>query len=169
MASRFIAAVVERPSGRFGLIAVHPRSPRWQERWEEGNGVTEALIAVALKLEGDGLPVVVLTDLNASPSGWRSRHVCSEAGLSRAKPLLVCDGTYPDVVPWDLRSRQKTGIAARWPLSIAIDDALITEGIEVVGWRVGSGGEGLHSEHRPVTVELRIPLSGALVPNPGGR
>ncbi|HVU62835.1 MAG TPA: endonuclease/exonuclease/phosphatase family protein [Phycisphaerales bacterium] len=171
VSNRFIAAIVERPAGRFGLIAVHPRSPRWRERWEEGNEVAEALVMVALDLRGQGLPVVVLTDMNATPTGWRSRHVCAEANLLRAKPLLVCDGTYPDVVPWNLRTREKTSIPARWPLSIAIDDALISPEIDVTGWRVGGfpASTGLRSEHRPVTIELRIPAPAASVSNQKSR
>ncbi|HMN42083.1 MAG TPA: hypothetical protein PKE29_14660 [Phycisphaerales bacterium] len=171
MSSRFIAGIVQRPAGRFAVIAVHPRSPRWRERWEEGNAVASALIAVALRLKSEGLPVVVLSDLNSTPSGWRSRHICAEAGLQRAKPLFLCDGTYPDVVPWSLRSRQSTNIPARWPLSIAIDDALLTPDIGVVGWRVGSFGAtpGLRSEHRPVFVELRIPPTAASEKNPASR
>jgi endonuclease/exonuclease/phosphatase family metal-dependent hydrolase len=166
MSSRFIAGIVERPAGRFAVVAVHPRSPRWQERWEEGNDVAIALIAVSLKLESEGLPVVVLSDLNSTPSGWRSRHICAETDLRRAKPLFVCDGTYPDVVPWNLRARSSTNIPARWPLSIAIDDALISPDIEVTGWRVEAR---LKSEHRPVTVELRIPAPQTSGMNPGGR
>jgi hypothetical protein len=167
MASRFIAGIVERPAGRFGIVAVHPRSPRWRERWEEGNSVIEALIAVVSHLRAKGLPVVVLTDLNATPTGWRSRLVCSTADLSRAKPLFLLDGTYPDVVPWNLRHPQsKTGIPARWPLSIAIDDALITPDIAVTGWGVGSR---LKSEHRPVRIDLRIPAPATSAANPADR
>ncbi len=166
MSSRFIAGIVERPAGRFGLIAVHPRSPRWRERWEEGNEVASALIAVALSLESQGLPVVVLSDLNSTPSGWRSRHICAEADLRRAKPLFYPDGTYPDVVPWNLRYKQYTSISARWPLSIAIDDALVSSDIQVTGWRVEAR---LRSEHRPVTVELRIPAPRTSGTNPADR
>jgi len=169
LANRFIAAVVERPpapTGRFGLIAVHPRSPRWETRWSEGNSVVEALIAIVGHMRAEGLPVVVLTDLNSTPTGWRSRLVCDLTGLSRAKPLLTLDGTYPDVLPFGLLPRQKTRIPARWPLNIAIDDALVSPGIEVTGWRVG---ERLLSEHRPVTIELRIPSAAALRANPTDR
>jgi endonuclease/exonuclease/phosphatase family metal-dependent hydrolase len=167
MSSRFIAGVVERPAGRFGIVAVHPRSPRWRERWEEGNSVSEALIAVVARLRSQGLPVVVLTDLNATPTGWRSRLVCSIADLRRAKPLLVLDGTYPDVVPWNLRNPQsKTGLPARWPASIAIDDALVTPDIAVTGWSVRTR---LKSEHRPVRIDLRIPVPATSAANPGDR
>jgi hypothetical protein len=166
MAPRFITGIVERPAGRFALIAVHPRSPRWRERWEEGNEVVTALVALVDHLHSSGFPVVVLTDLNSTPSGWRSRFVCGEANLCRAKPVLVPDGTYPDVVPWDLRRKQSTSIPARWPLSIAIDDALISPEINVTGWRVGAR---LRSEHRPVTIELRIPPPETSGTNPGGR
>lgn len=158
MADRLMCAVVRRPEGRFAVIAVHPRSPRNQMRWEEGNQVTLATAAVVRTLRAQGLPVVVLADLNASPTGWRSRALCEGAGLRRAKPLLDAAGTYPDVVPMNIRTGQTTTVAAMWPLSIAIDDALVSHGVEVVGW---GAWERLRSEHRPVIVDVRIPAEGA--------
>ncbi len=156
MSDRFIAGIVERPSGRFALIAVHPRSPRTAQRWHEGNAVVLALVALSRKLQAEGLSVVVLTDLNSTPTGWRSREACAEGNLRRAKPLLTLDGTYPDVVPLDIRTGRTTSIPATWPASIAIDDALVSPGIEVRGWETLPP---LHSEHRPVIVELAIPAT----------
>lgn len=168
-ASRFMAGVVERPTaegGRFVFIAVHPRSPRTPERWIEGNQTVHALALLSATMQERGLPVVVLTDLNATPSGWRSRAACGGGNLLRAKPLLVLDGTYPDVVPLNIRTRKSTGVRAAWPASIAIDDALVSPGVEVDGWAVLPR---LQSEHRPVVVDLAIPAATASVPNPDGR
>jgi endonuclease/exonuclease/phosphatase family metal-dependent hydrolase len=166
MAGWFIVGVVERPAGRFALVAVHPRSPRSAQRWHEGNAVIGALVTLSRQLQSEGLPVVVLADLNATPTGWRSREACAEGGLRRAKPLFVAEGTYPDVVVLDIRSRRSTGLPGVWPASLAIDDALISPGIDVLGWEVRPR---LRSEHRPVIVELGIPAAGASGPNPGGR
>ena len=163
MADRFIAGVVERPGGRFAIVAVHPRSPRSELRWNEGNQTVRALITLSRKLQNDGLPVVVLTDLNSSPTGWRSRAACDGGLLRRAKPLLYPDGTYPDVVPLNIRTGQTSSIGAIWPLSIAIDDALISPGITVAAW---TAQDRLRSEHRPVIIDLTIPPTPASAPNP---
>lgn len=163
MSDRFMCAVVERPEGRFAIVAVHPRSPRSELRWLEGNATIHALVALSNKLENDGFPVVVLTDLNASPTGWRSREACQRGGLRRAKPLFHPDGTYPDVVPTNIRTGQTSNIGAIWPLSIAIDDALISPGVEVAAW---GGLDRLKSEHRPVIIDLRIPAARTSGTNP---
>lgn len=162
MADRFMCAIVERPEGRFAIVAVHPRSPRSELRWLEGNDTVRALITLSAKLQSDGLPVVVLTDLNASPTGWRSRAACEQGNLRRAKPLLYPDGTYPDVVPTNIRTGQTSSIGAIWPLSIAIDDALISPGIDVVAW---GAQDRLRSEHRPVIIDLTIPPGRASATN----
>ena len=47
---------------------------------------------------------------------------------------------------------------AFWPVSIAIDDALVSPEIEVVGWRAEPV---LECEHRPITIDLRIPFAMA--------
>jgi hypothetical protein len=166
MADRFICAIVQRPEGRFAVVAVHPRSPRTQARWNEGNAVVLALVTLSRKLQSDGFPVVVLSDLNASPTGWRSQEACGEGGLRRAKPLLYCDGTYPDVVPINIRTGQMSNFGAIWPLSIAIDDALISPEVDVAAW---GALDRLKSEHRPVIVDLRIPSPRASGANSGGR
>lgn len=166
LSERFMAGVVERPEGPFAVVAVHPRSPRNPKRWIEGNAVCELLIDLVGKMQFEGLQVVVLTDLNSTPTGWRNRRICSITGLFRAKPVLEADGTYPDLVPLNIRTARRSTIPARWPASIAIDDALISPGIEVLGWSVG---QRLNSEHRPVTIDLRIPGDSASATNPVGR
>lgn len=160
-----LAAIVERPSGAFAVIAVHPRSPRSPRRWALGNAVTEAIITLAAELRSRGSAVVVLTDLNATPSGWRSRRL-EDAGLKRAKPLLVATGTYP--IP--LGPGDDTQLGPRrpiaWPLGIAIDDALLGPGVELVGW---SSMDRLESEHCPIVIDTRIPTQSAPSRLPSGR
>lgn len=158
LAEQFIAGIVQRPEGAFAVVCVHPRSPRSPARWIEGNGVVRATATLVKDLQSKGLPVVVLADLNSTPTGFRSRFLCAEAGLRHAKPLLELAGTYPDVVPLNIRTNQKTSIQAFWPASIVIDDAWVSEEIEVEGWRVE---DHLRSEHRPVITELRIPGNSA--------
>lgn len=165
-AAYIIAGIVERPTGEFAVIAVHPRSPRTAERWRMGNQVVHAVGRLATRLAEQGQPVVVLTDLNSTPSGYRSHHLFWGARLSRAKPLLERAGTYPDEVPLGLSVHAKRVLPARWPLSVAIDDALISPEIEVTGWRLGPK---LPSEHRPILVELRIPAGRGSTAAEAGR
>lgn len=156
MSDRLLVGIVERPGGRFGVLAMHPISPRTSARWEEGNAVVVAAIRSARALRAQGLPVVVLGDLNSTPSGYRSRLLCSAADLRRAKPLLVADGTHPDQVPTSLRTRATSTIRAHWPLRIAIDDAAVSPEIRVVGWEVLPEPS---PEHSPIIVELDVPTS----------
>lgn len=166
-ADYLIAARVERPApgGPFALIAVHPRSPRNADRWAAGNAVAEATGRVARRLEDEGMAVVVLADLNSTPSGYRSRLLHRLAGLRRAKPLLSVSTTYP--LPLGPRDDSQAG-PRRWcwgPLGIAIDDALVSPGVGVAGWSVLPK---LESEHSPIVVDLRIPGGAASVaPGPG--
>lgn len=140
-----IAAVVEAPS-RFGLIAVHPRSPRTRARWSDGHELTRAAAGVARRMRGQGLPVVLLADLNSTPSGWRSRELYFEAGLRRAKPVFEVRGTYPTHL-----SVAGRGFDARWPLSIAIDDAFLGGPVALHGWGVL---DPVGSDHWPVLVDI---------------
>lgn len=140
-----IAAVVEGPR-RFGLIAVHPRSPRTRARWADGHELTRAVAGVARRMRDQGLPVVVLADLNSTPSGWRSRELYFAAGLRRAKPVFEIRGTYPTHL--DLGQRR---IAARWPLTIAIDDAFLAGPVTLHGWGVL---DPVGSDHWPVLVDI---------------
>jgi endonuclease/exonuclease/phosphatase family metal-dependent hydrolase len=154
-----IAGAVQRPEGPFAVIAVHPRSPRTAARWEVGNAVIEAVATLTRRMAEQGLPVVVLSDLNSTPTGYRSRHLYQQAKLRRAKPLFSWTATYPDQITWGSGPTRSLPLA--WPAAIAIDDALITPGIGVSGWTVGPR---LASEHLPVIVELTIPQGS--VPNP---
>lgn len=162
LGEQFIAGIVRRPEGPFAVVCIHPRSPRTPERWREGNLLVEAAIGVVNAIRATGVPVVVLTDLNSTPTGLRSRWLCDEADLRRAKPLFDPTGTFPRVVPLNIRSNEKSTITATWPMALAIDDALVSPEIGVVGWTVGSH---LASEHRPVRMDLRIPRTAALGAN----
>jgi endonuclease/exonuclease/phosphatase family metal-dependent hydrolase len=163
-----IAGTVEAPTavgGPFGIIAVHPRSPRTAPRWTEGNRIVELTGRVARQMRDRGLPVMVLTDLNATPTGWRSRHLAHAAGLVRAKPLLELDGTYPNDIPlvwhgWygggggqrNQAGRQIPVVDASWPLRIAIDDVLVSADWSIEGWSTLPRNA---SDHCPIVVDVR--------------
>jgi hypothetical protein len=160
-----ITALVERPAGAFAVIAVHPRSPRSSDRWRQGNDVVRTLAEVATRLHDQGLPVVVLTDLNSTPSGHRSHTLARRGGLRRAKPLLDSATTYPlPLGPGDNAQHGRPRFS-RGPLGIGIDDALITPGIKVLGWTTLPKRE---SEHVPILVDLHIqPASTSVTPRSG--
>lgn len=127
---------VHHEDGPFVALTLHPRSPRTPARWREGN----VLLGSAIGLVGErapGEPLVVLADLNSTPTGGRSRRLCAELGLRRCMPLMSGAGTYPSGWPW--------------PFSLAIDDAWVSAGWGVASWRTVSG---LGSDHRAVEVEL---------------
>lgn len=154
IAEDFIAGVLTIPAAaigsvadaRWGIIAIHPRSPRNAARWAHGHEVVRACAGLSRAMQAEGLPVVVLADLNSTPSGWRSRELFFEGGLRRAKPLLSPGGTYPSRV--DLGGR---GVPMRWPGTVAIDDAFISAGMAVRGWTRLDPAE---SDHWPILVEL---------------
>ncbi len=151
-----MAGVVQRPgpAGWFGVVALHPRSPRTAYRWERGNLTVDAAVAATDRLRQRGLPVLVISDLNSTPSGYRCR-VLAAAGLRRGKPVFDPSGTYPEEAPIGLSLKNAWSVRVMWPLKIAIDDVWCTPGVRVEAWSVlpatGSG-----SEHRPILVDLRV-------------
>lgn len=171
LAPHLIAGVVERPDaegGAFAMVAVHPRSPRNASRWHEGNAVVDVTIAAANMFRARGLPVLIMTDLNSTPTGYRSRKLWSEAGMLRSKPALLMRGTFPDRVQMGLAKGSPQFMPGWWPASIAIDDVLVTPEIGVESWRVLPW---LRGEHAPILVDLRVPgvRKGALEANPANR
>lgn len=122
--------------GPFVVLVLHPRSPRTPARWREGNALIEVAIETVREL-APGEPLVVLADLNATPTGARSRRLSAGLGVARCKPLFVFDGTYPAGAPAPLRA--------------AIDDAWVSGQWRVGSWRtVPMPG----SDHRAVEVDL---------------
>lgn len=177
---RFICELVDRPQGRFVLMCIHPRSPRNSERWHEGNELVRALNTLVAQFRLQGLPVLVLTDFNGTPSGYRAALVRQAGELRRAKPWLTPRGTHPlqvnmDVldtmpaqdkaaaealaaVPPDIQlppPKRVTDWSTRWPLTVAIDDALLSREFSVSGW---TALDLLNSEHNPILMDLRLNL-----------
>lgn len=144
-----IAVVVERPGGAFGAVLIHPQSPRNAGRWRNGNELVERAAAIVEQMRSAGLPVVMLADLNSTPSGHRSRLLTRSAGLRRCKPLLLADGTFPAYWPW--------------PRRIAIDDAWVSDEVRVTGWQT-AGPAG--SDHAAAIIDLLVPKSVPNSPTP---
>lgn len=147
------SAVIERPAGAFLVTALWPDSPKSAARWREGNHETREFGAIMREcLQPLGYPQVVCTDLNATPSGYRTELVRHATGLRRSKPLMAMGGTWPSSLPPILR--------------VAIDDVLVSDGIRVASWRTLERETG--SDHVPVIAELLIPSAPAAGPGEGG-
>jgi endonuclease/exonuclease/phosphatase (EEP) superfamily protein YafD len=132
-----VRCVVESPAGRFGLVAVHPASPRTPRRWAGGNALVSQAGQSADTMRAEGLPVIVLGDLNGTPGGHRSRLLRREHGLLRAKPWLRGRGTYP--------------ASLAWPFALALDDAFLSDRWRVTSWRTQPA---VGSDHRAVEIGL---------------
>lgn len=127
--------VLPSPAGReWILAAAHPRSPRTLATWREGNRRVRDLVDLA---NGRGeRDLVILVDLNSTPTGARGRALAG-AGLRPTKPFFRPQATWPAFIPW--------------PARLAIDDAWTTPGVGVVSWStVPIPG----SDHLGVLVEL---------------
>ena len=140
-----ICGVVESPHGRFAVIALHPPSPRTAERWRVGNEIVMSVPGVIEQARSMGLPVVVVGDMNSTPTGARNRVLTGEAGLERCKPMMRLEGT------WPTKDGVERDWAGFWPLTIAIDDVFIEPTWHLRGW---SRGEDRGSDHWPVIVDV---------------
>jgi endonuclease/exonuclease/phosphatase (EEP) superfamily protein YafD len=141
-----LTAVVRHPTTPFLLLVIAPASPRNAEMWAQGTrylmGEMDLIERFFVPLK---LPLIVLGDLNASPTGWRSRLLHERLGLVRSKPPLLLSGSWP----------------ARFapPFRIAIDAVLIGPGASVASWHPLDVMTG--SDHVPVIAEISIPAAGA--------
>src|SRR5690606_10541296 len=66
------AVRVETPSGPVAVLSVHAASPRNAERWARGNEAIDRAAQVARVLQDAGFPVILVGDLNGTPTGTRS-------------------------------------------------------------------------------------------------
>ncbi|QYK47738.1 MAG: endonuclease/exonuclease/phosphatase family protein [Phycisphaeraceae bacterium] len=131
-----LGAILDHPDGPIGIVALHASSPWAPSRWRSGNKTATHAARTARSMLDDGLPVLVIGDLNATPLGARTSHF-NATGLRRAKQALTPDGTYPSWAPW--------------PLRVAIDDALVSDHFRIVSW---STRRFPGSDHRAVSIEL---------------
>jgi len=121
------------------ITAAHPASPRSPHAWRTGleNTGRDGRAIAEFRARNPGAEVIVLTDMNAAPTGLNHRVFARESRLTGwASPL---QGTWPSVLP-------------PW-LSIPIDRVWTSDGLEVV--RLESGPR-CRSDHRPVYAELRV-------------
>ncbi|MEM9082337.1 MAG: endonuclease/exonuclease/phosphatase family protein [Planctomycetota bacterium] len=122
--------------GQIAVIQGDFGSPRFRSKWNHAHKMVDEFGNELLgHIKQRELPVVLVGDLNSTPSGSISRRL-SELGLFRAKPKHYFVGTYPD---WP------------WPFSVAIDDVMTSGELSIVRWRAENA---TGSDHRPISVEI---------------
>lgn len=137
-----ISVVVNRPEslgGRFRVVGIYVHSPRNAERWAQGNRVVDALVPRLVMLKrSDGMPRVILGDMNGGPMTGRDRTLREELGVARVSSLFDPRSTFP---------------AKMSMFGLLIDDIWIDGSVEGVSWStVVIPG----SDHRGVRAGLMI-------------
>ena len=135
--------VVQHPEHPFLLAVAHPPASRDPWRWDDGNRLVRNLVKqIEEARRGIDLPVIVAADLNATPTSWRSVHLCRAARLSRGSPRLTLSGTYPSGWPA--------------PLRFPIADFWMDRRVHLVRWCTVGGTE---SDHLAVRADAILPPS----------
>lgn len=118
-----ISVVVNRPEshgGRFRVVGLYVHSPRSAERWAYGNRVVDALIPNLIKLNrSDGMPCVIIGDLNGGPMTGRDRELRRWLGVERVSALFDPKSTFP---------------AKMSMFGLLIDDIWVSDSVEGVSW-----------------------------------
>jgi len=134
-----LIARVEHPAGTFLVGAIHPHSPRTLDRWRRGNDQMRTTAdAIGRVLSANDESLVMGTDLNSGPAGWRA-GLLRRSGLGMSKPLTGGSGSFP------------AGATAL--LRVQLDDVWCSAGVVVRAW---SSPGGLSSDHRAVVVDVSL-------------
>jgi endonuclease/exonuclease/phosphatase (EEP) superfamily protein YafD len=132
------------PDGqRLRFYAIHARWPITPSLARSRN---LALDRVAVLASTGPLPAVVTGDLNLSPDSPVFGRLLEKAGLRDALAG---------------RRWQPTWMVGFWPLALRIDHVLVSDGVCVEHSAIG---DSIGSDHRPVTVQLRLPEATASAP-----
>lgn len=126
------------------VMLVSPRisSARSHSLWMRSYSALLNLGALVHELlDSQPNPVIVAGDFNSTPFGKGYLAFKRESGLSDAARGTFRAGTWPSPL--------------FAPLGIAIDHVFISDQIHVQDYKVA---EGLGGDHRPITVDLRIPI-----------
>ncbi len=131
---------VALPEGGLTMIAVHtyPPSSRYLHRARDFQ--LRELARLAASAKGD---LLLLGDLNASPWSPRFRDLLEESGLGDSRRGFGVQPTWPSFYPW--------------PMRVPIDHCLASEGMAILGRRVGPD---LGSDHLPVIVDFAFARTG---------
>lgn len=118
-----ISVVVNRPEslgGRFRLVGLYAHSPRSEERWTLGNRVVDRLAVELVKLNrSDGMPLVIVGDLNGGPMNGRDRALRGMLGVRRTSALFDPKSTFP---------------AKMSMFGLLIDDIWVSDTVKGVSW-----------------------------------
>jgi endonuclease/exonuclease/phosphatase (EEP) superfamily protein YafD len=134
-------AIIDHPAGPFLHVTLIPISPRSPKNWLRGTSDLRIALRYMVDRMGDlDLPWVIGIDMNATPGTRRTDLAWSIAGLRRAKPLAIPQGTWPAWLPD--------------PFRVAIDDLLVSDGVGVRSWTTLPDGYG--SDHVPIRVVLTL-------------
>ncbi|GAB4411507.1 MAG: hypothetical protein OHK0039_16690 [Bacteroidia bacterium] len=131
-----LRAVVQTPGGPLGLLAVHPPSPPDADEHRARDRLLAALPTLAAPLPPDRL---IVGDLNTTSFSPVFGQLLRATGLRDSRQGYGVQSTFP----------------SRWvPLGITLDHVLHSPGMAVADRSVGPA---LGSDHRPVSVRLRLP------------
>jgi endonuclease/exonuclease/phosphatase (EEP) superfamily protein YafD len=132
-----IQATLTTPQGRllrlFGVHATWPMAPPSAER---RNQQFSQLAKVARGTQG--LPLLIVGDLNVSPFSPHFKRLLAEGGLRSAATGFGWEPTWPSFL---------------LPAGIQIDHALVNPAVTVKDFRRGAG---TGSDHRPIVVDLLL-------------
>lgn len=143
-----VSVVVNRPDdlgGPFRVAGIYAHSPRSVSRWALGNDVVDAYVKILDELNaGDGLPLVIVGDLNGGPMTGRDRALRGGLGVARVSGLFDPRSTFPSKMSM---------------FGLLIDDIWVDGSVEGVSWStVVIPG----SDHRGVRAGLIINGSSGL-------
>lgn len=139
--------VIETPGGPVVVYAIHPDTPRSPEQWRDRNAYFERL-AVAIRGEAQGTPVVLAGDWNMPAHSAFFRNFFAATGYRFARPGL-----------WLPVTRFATRLARIGYFGSTIDHVAVSPQIRVTGWK---RGEDIGSNHLPVIVDLALPSANVL-------
>ena len=139
--------VIDSPAGPIVIYAIHPDTPRSLGQWDERNAYFERL-AVAIRGEAKGTPVVLAGDWNMPAHSAFFRNFFATTGYRFARP-----GFWPPV------TRFATRLARLGYFGSTIDHVAVSPEIRVTDWK--RGGD-IGSNHLPVIVDLALPAANAL-------
>lgn len=118
-----VSVVVNRPDGLggpFRVAGIYAYSPRSGPRWARGNNVVDAYVGILGELSsGDGLPLVIVGDLNGGPMSRRDRALRGGLGVARVSSLFDPRSTFPSKMSM---------------FGLLIDDIWVDELVEGVSW-----------------------------------
>lgn len=138
---------VATPAGPLRVIAVHAT-------WPLGPAVSAARArefeAIATVAVAAAVPVVAIGDFNVTPASPHFGALLERGRLRDAAAGRGWQPTWPSPLPW---------------LGLRIDHALVSPQIAVNSY---ARGRVQGSDHRPIVVDLRVPLQGGSALGPGG-